>query len=154
MTVLAFALCALAVPKSAGQALTSTNDPSAPLQDLLFDFDQYNAPTNSEALRINAEWLKAHPDVHFYVQGYTDPRGEIVYNLALAQRRADTVRALLLDAGIPADRILFTTGWGKLYQTCPDSTDECWYRNRRVVLDPEGGGQLALDQSSNSKPGN
>jgi len=153
ITALLLTLFVLAAPNALGQALTSSVDPSAQLKDVLFDFDQYKNPTDLEALRSDAEWLKAHPDVQFYIQGFTDPRGDIVYNLALAQRRADTVRAMLLDAGISADRILFTTGWGKLYQTCDDSTDDCWYRNRRVVFDV-GGAQLADIQNSTAKPGN
>lgn len=153
ITALTLTLFSLAAPGAFGQALTSSADPSAQLKAVLFDFDQYKNPTDLEALRSDAEWLKAHPDVHFYIQGYTDPRGDIVYNLALAQRRADTVRAMLLDAGVAPDRILFSTGWGKLYQTCEDSTEDCWYRNRRVVFDVEGA-QLAADQNSTAKPGN
>ena len=63
-------------------------------------------------LRSNVQWLKDHPQARFYIEGYTDCRGDVVYNLALAQRRAETVRANLLNRGISADRIILTVSCG------------------------------------------
>jgi outer membrane protein OmpA-like peptidoglycan-associated protein len=111
------------------------------LQDILFDFDQAVIdPAGKQTLRANAEWLKQHPDVNFYIDGYADWRGPLLYNLRLAQDRADAVKQALLEMGIPEDRISIVAGWGKLYPICADQDESCWSRNRRVnfVYAPTG----------------
>ena len=138
MTMLAFAFLLTAPSKSAAQVLNPPTDFSQ-LKELQFDFDQYKTPVNMDALRTDAEWLKAHPQIRFYVNGYTDPRGDVVYNMALAQRRADTIKNLLAAEGVSTDRMVDPAGWGKLYQTCQDATEECWYQNRRVTFGFAGG---------------
>jgi peptidoglycan-associated lipoprotein len=102
------------------------------LNDVLFDLDVYQVVSEPEILQANAQWLKDHPDVQVNLAGYADPRGDIVYNLALSQRRANTVKQKLMEMGVRKDRIAFDPGWGKLYQTCLDPTENCWKRNRRV----------------------
>ena len=55
------------------------------LKDIVFDFDTHESAAEQAILEANAQWLKEHPDVKFNLAGYTDPRGDIVYNLALSQ---------------------------------------------------------------------
>ena len=102
------------------------------MKEVLFDFDTHETATDEAALRNNVQWLKDHPQARFYIEGYTDYRGDVVYNLALAQRRAETVRANLLDRGISADQIILTVGWGELYPPCVEQTESCWEKSRRV----------------------
>lgn len=102
------------------------------MKEVLFDFDTHETPTDEAVLSSNVQWLKNHPRSRFYIEGYTDHRGDIVYNLALAQRRAETVRAEFLNRGIPADQIILTVGWGELYPPCGEQTESCWERSRRV----------------------
>jgi len=102
------------------------------MKEVLFDFDTHETATDEAALRSNVQWLKDHPQARFYIEGYTDYRGDVVYNLALAQRRAETVRANLLDRGISADQIILTVGWGELYPPCVEQTESCWEKSRRV----------------------
>src|SRR5437763_1648129 len=90
------------------------------LQAPRFEFNRYDAIRNQDALRADAEWLKSHPDVRVRIEGYADDRGEIVYNLALAQKRADFTRDSLLRMGVPESSILSATGWGKLYPVCKE----------------------------------
>jgi len=135
VAVLTFAFFALAGPEACGQNSGSTQGEfSRQLSDVLFDFDTHESPADLAVLRADAQWLKDHPQVRFYIEGYSDPHGEIVYNLVLAQRRANSVKQVLLDMGISPDRIPFSTGWGELYQTCQDQTQDCWHRNRRVTF--------------------
>jgi outer membrane protein OmpA-like peptidoglycan-associated protein len=102
------------------------------MKEVLFDFDTHETTTDEAVLRSNVQWLKDHPQARFYIEGYTDHRGNIAYNLSLAQRRAEAVRAELLNRGVPADRILLTVGWGELYPPCDEQTESCWERSRRV----------------------
>jgi hypothetical protein len=59
-------------------------------------------------------------------------RGDMAYNLALSQRRAETVKQELIRLRIARNRIVFATGWGELHPNCLELTEECWKQNRRV----------------------
>ena len=107
------------------------------LQDVHFAFDRYDLDSRArQILQQNANWLKANPGVTVSIAGNADERGDITYNLALTQKRAETVRDALLADGLPADRIDFATGWGKLYPLCNQSDESCWAENRRAHLTP------------------
>jgi outer membrane protein OmpA-like peptidoglycan-associated protein len=103
------------------------------MQDILFPWNDHDDPSNPDALESNARWLKDHPDVFFYIDGYASSRGDdMIYNLRLAQRRAEWVRQALVSRGISESRIKIAAGWGQLYPTCPELNDECWSKNRIV----------------------
>jgi outer membrane protein OmpA-like peptidoglycan-associated protein len=89
-------------------------------------------PLTRQSLEANIQWLKDHPNVRLTLAGFTDIRGDIVYNLALSQRRAQTVKQELIRRGIAENRIVYATGWGELYPNCLDATEECWKLQRRV----------------------
>ena len=107
------------------------------LQDVHFDFDRSDlSAEDRQALATDANWLKANPNVYVTIRGEADERGSVVYNLALSQTRAQVTRDALVASGVPADRIVFATGWGKLYPVCMQSDETCWSRNRRAHFTP------------------
>ena len=126
-------------PLAEGQAASA----SAPafgqnVKEVYFPFNIYNKIIDPAVLDANASWLKQSPDTKMWIQGYADPRGDIVYNLVLSYRRAQWVKAQLVKRGVDESRIGYATGWGKLYQTCQQSDDSCFQQNRRVdVVSPE-----------------
>ena len=77
--------------------------------DALFAFDRGDLadiqPGGRADIRTIAAKLNASRFGHIEVRGYTDRLGSSAYNLQLSQRRADAVKALLVQQGIPADRI-------------------------------------------------
>lgn len=109
------------------------------MQLILFPWDDHDNPANPAALDSNIQWLKDHPEVHFYVNGYSSSPGTLLYNLGLAQRRADWVKQVLVSRGIAEDRIKQAAGWGELYPVCQQSNDECWNKNQivRLVYSPD-----------------
>jgi len=113
-----------------------SKDFQANVQDVYFTLDRSELSADSLAsLAKTADWLKANPGVVITVSGATDDRGDVVYNLALSQRRADAVRDALLQSGVSSGQILFATGWGELYPVCSQSDEACWTQNRRAHLD-------------------
>lgn len=104
------------------------------VQVTLFPYNDHDDPSNPAVLDSNAQWLKDHPNVRFYVDGYASSRGDLVYNLALAQRRAEWVKRALISRGVAENQIKMATGWGELYPVCPEVNDECWTKNRLVRL--------------------
>ncbi len=106
------------------------------VKDVTFDYDDHiiDTPGEQSAVNVDAEWLKAHPDARFYIDGYADERGDIPHNMTLSQKRAEAVKAALIASGVPEDQILITVGFGKLYPICAEQDDACWQANRRVHL--------------------
>jgi|SRR5215471_5187539 len=99
---------------------------------LLFPYDDHDDLSNPDVLESNVRWLKDHPNVRFYVDGYASSRGQWLYNLNLSQRRANWVKQELVSRGIADSRIRVAAGWGELYPVCPETNDECWSKNRLV----------------------
>lgn len=61
--------------------------------------------------------------------GHADPRGDSEYNMVLGQRRADSVKSVIVSVGMTADKAN-TTSRGAMDAT---GTDEAgWTRDRRV----------------------
>jgi outer membrane protein OmpA-like peptidoglycan-associated protein len=102
------------------------------MHEVMFPWNDHEGPSNPSVLDENVQWLKNHPSDRFSVYGYASSRGELIYNLALSQRRADWVKQTLISKGIPENRIVLAVGWGQLYPVCPELNDECWSRNRLV----------------------
>jgi outer membrane protein OmpA-like peptidoglycan-associated protein len=102
------------------------------VQEILFPWNDHEEPSNPSALDDNVRWLKDHANDRFYIHGYASSRGDLIYNLALSQRRADWVKQALISKGIPENRIVLAVGWGQLYPVCPEENDECWTKNRLV----------------------
>lgn len=82
-------------------------------------------------LKDNAKVLKDNPSLKVQIEGNTDERGGIQYNLALGERRANAARAYLLDQGISEDRMT-TISYGKEKPVDPASNETAWAKNRRA----------------------
>jgi peptidoglycan-associated lipoprotein len=105
------------------------------MKEVPFGWNEHEVTTDPGALQADVQWLKDHPRVRFYIEGYASTRGEdIIYNLVLSAKRAEGVRQALVGMGIPENRIVLTTGWGQLYPVCPEKNDACWSKNRRVIF--------------------
>jgi outer membrane protein OmpA-like peptidoglycan-associated protein len=85
---------------------------SLAFEEVHFDFDKSNLrPDAVKILDDMVAKLKANPSVKVEIEGHTCNIGTPEYNLALSQRRAQTVLNYLVSHGISADR-LHTTGYG------------------------------------------
>jgi outer membrane protein OmpA-like peptidoglycan-associated protein len=104
------------------------------IHEIMFPWNDHDEPSNPNVLEDNVRWLKDHANDRFYIQGYASSRGELIYNLALSQRRANWVKQTLISKGIPENRIVLAVGWGQLYPVCPETNDDCWTKNRLVRL--------------------
>ncbi len=140
---------ALLDEKGYGEAITEEElaalgiDPAAPargmefaesrrLQTVYFPFDSSDIqPETRRALDANVEALMENPRVSIMVEGHCDERGTVEYNLALGQRRADSVRRYLVASGISPERV-FTISYGKERPADPRSNEEAWAKNRRA----------------------
>ena len=66
------------------------------------------------------------------VEGHCDERGTREYNLALGERRANSVKEFLVSLGVDAGRVSVIS-YGKERPAASGSTSESWAENRRAV---------------------
>ncbi len=125
-------------PKAAEPEPAPAAEPLVPrkltLEGVNFDNDSATLRPDSVAtLDAAAATLKEWGEVKIEVAGHTDSVDTDAYNLRLSQRRADAVRAYLIEKGIAAER-LFAKGYGEAQPVADNSTPEGRFKNRRVEL--------------------
>jgi peptidoglycan-associated lipoprotein len=102
------------------------------LKDVHFGYDKTDLDGAAiQVLSQNLGWLKQNSRAKVEIEGHTDSRGTIEYNLALGARRAKAVKDYLVTQGVAAER-LSTISYGKELPLCHEENDTCWARNRRA----------------------
>lgn len=85
-----------------------------------------------QTLERQVAFLKRYPDIRLQIQGHADERGTREYNLALGDRRANSVKEYMLANGISAAR-LATVSYGKERPEAVATNEASWAKNRRAV---------------------
>ena len=85
-----------------------------------------------DTLRKQAGWLRENSDVNVVLEGHADERGTREYNLALGERRANSVKDYLMTYGISGGR-LSVISYGKERPVNSGSSPLAWSQNRRSV---------------------
>ncbi len=102
------------------------------LGDIYFDFDRSNLTSDArDRLAQNAEFMNAHPEFTFTIEGHCDERGTNEYNLALGDRRSNAALSYLVSLGVDTSR-LTTISYGEEQPQCTSSGEGCWSQNRRA----------------------
>lgn len=100
---------------------------------IFFGTDRYDLSTEARTvLDAQAGWLNQYPNLNVTVEGHADERGTREYNLALGDRRANSVKSYLVALGVTPSRIT-TISYGKERPAVPGSSDDAWSQNRRSV---------------------
>jgi peptidoglycan-associated lipoprotein len=109
------------------------NDPNSILakRSAYFPFDVSAVQAaDKPMLEAHGKYLGEHPDRKVRVEGNCDERGSKEYNLGLGQRRADSVKKMLMLSGAKASQIE-TISYGEEKPVCTDHNESCWKQNRR-----------------------
>jgi peptidoglycan-associated lipoprotein len=110
----------------------ATEQPTAQLQDIYFEFNTYTVrPEDVPVLKGVAAWLAGKPTAKITIEGHCDERGTTDYNLALGQKRAEAAKDYLVRMGVNSTR-LKTVSYGKEAPFDPGHGEEAWKKNRRV----------------------
>ncbi len=115
------------------------------LGDVLFSSGKAQLqPGGMRNVQKLADFLKQYPQHKILIEGYTDSKGSSSLNQDLSERRADAVRAALVNKGISADRIA-TRGYGEEFPIASNDTAASRQLNRRVeiILSDDNGTILA-----------
>ncbi len=125
----------LAAEEEARRAAEALHQEMTSLATIYFDYDRSDVREDQRSvLDENARKLREYQtEDRVVVEGHTDERGTIEYNLALGERRAEAVKAYLVDAGVAEDRIE-TVSYGEERQSVTGSDENALAQNRRVEL--------------------
>ena len=100
-------------------------------RSVYYEFDQYDVKPEYRALvETHARWLRANPKGRLTIEGNTDERGSREYNVALGQRRAESVTTLMLLMGVKPEQIE-AVSFGKEKPRAGGHGEAAWAENRR-----------------------
>ena len=117
----------------AKDAKSMLQDPSSPIakRSVYYDFDRYDIREEFNPLvEAHANFLTENKALKIRVEGNCDERGSTEYNLALGQRRADSVKRALTVLGVPANRIE-AVSYGEEKPKATGQDEDSYAENRR-----------------------
>ena len=120
-------------PKTAREMLEQS-DGALASRTIYFEYD--SAKLSDESLAILEEhgnFVAANGDVAVRLEGHADERGSREYNVALGDRRAQSVRRVLLFQGASVDQV-DTVSYGEEKPAVEGQDESAWSLNRRVEL--------------------
>lgn len=119
-----------------GFGMDPLRDPSNILsqRSIYFDFDNYTIKNEYRDLVLaHARYLRDNSNSKVLIQGNTDERGSREYNLALGQRRADSVKNAMLLSGA-RDHQIESVSLGEEKPRAAGRDESSWTENRRADI--------------------
>jgi peptidoglycan-associated lipoprotein len=120
-----------------GSAVPAYLDPNSPIykqRSVYFDFDVFTIkPQYNSVLEQHAAYLKAHPELQVRLEGNADERGGREYNLALGQKRSESVKRALTTLGAGAGQ-QEAVSFGEEKPKATGHDEAAWAENRRVDI--------------------
>jgi peptidoglycan-associated lipoprotein len=115
-------------------AYLDPNNPISQQRSVYFAFDDaaFRAQDKS-VIELQGRYLAQHPELHVTVAGNTDERGGSEYNLALGQRRAQSVKTALGVLGVK-DSQVEAISYGKEKPKATGHDEAAWEQNRRADI--------------------
>jgi peptidoglycan-associated lipoprotein len=102
------------------------------LPNIEFNFNDYELTFDSrQGLDQAGGCMREAPQVRIIIEGHGDERGTQEFNLALGEKRANTVKTYLKNLGVDTSR-MSTRSKGENEPLCREASEECYSRNRRV----------------------
>src|SRR5437764_1451455 len=125
---------------TSGTGVSGTSGSGNPLRDqnsilskrsVYFDFDSYVVREEFKPLvEAHGKYLQSNRSARMTIQGNADERGSHEYNLALGQRRADSVKRMMVLLGA-SDGQVETVSFGKEKPRNQGHDEVAWAENRR-----------------------
>lgn len=101
---------------------------------IYFSFDSSRVtPEMKKTVETQLAFLKKYPKIKVFLEGHTDERGSNAYNVILGEKRAKSVKSMLLKAGIK-DSQIEVISYGEMKPNDSSTGESAWKKNRRVVF--------------------
>ena len=121
---------------SSDYKVTDLNDSNSILSRrvIYFAYDQSTIePEYFEILDAHSELLASNPNLTVRLEGHADERGSREYNVALSERRAQSVKQFMDLKGVGSEQNQ-TVAYGEELPVDPGHTEAAWSKNRRVEI--------------------
>ena len=106
------------------------------LNTVFFDYDKATLTSDAKSkLSSNATWIKNNPSYTVQIEGHTDSRGSVEYNLSLGERRAKSVKSYLEGLGVEGKRMTIIS-YGEEKPLVPGDSESAYSKNRRANFVP------------------
>jgi peptidoglycan-associated lipoprotein len=103
-------------------------------RSVYFDFDSNAVKDEYRGLvQAHSRYLGDHRDTRIRIEGNCDERGSREYNLALGQRRAESVKKIMTVLGV-ADGRVETVSYGEEKPAATGHDENAWAQNRRADI--------------------
>ena len=113
------------------ETLVEPSTPRPATQVVYFGFDRSEVDAEDRVmLEQHAQYLLENPQTLIVISGHADNRGPEAYNQHLSELRAKRVAGVLIDLGVPEERITIQA----LGAEDPASDLQRWHENRRVEI--------------------
>ena len=119
-----------------GDAWAQLKEPGSPLakRSVFYEYNRYEIRAEYvPVIEAHSKFLMDHTDLKIAVQGNCDDRGSREYNLALGQRRADSVKRAMVLLGV-GDKQIETVSFGAEKPVAFGQDEESWAKNRRADI--------------------
>jgi len=119
-----------------GDAWAQLKEPGSALakRSVYYEYNKYDIKEEYvPVIEAHSKFLMDHGDLKIAVQGNCDDRGSREYNLALGQRRADSVRRAMVLLGV-GDKQIETVSFGAEKPVAFGQDEESWAKNRRADI--------------------
>jgi peptidoglycan-associated lipoprotein len=119
---------------------TPPKDVAGPLSKRVIYFDYDSSTIKDEyrdVIQAHSDFIKASKEAKSILQGHTDERGSRDYNLALGQRRAESVQQALVVLGVDPMK-LEAVSLGEEKPVKEGHDEDAWSKNRRVEIYYQG----------------
>lgn len=101
-------------------------------QRIHFDYDESAIRDDArQILSQKVAILRASPQVQLRIEGHTDERGSTEYNMALGNRRAQSVLDYFAQQGLAGTRFMITS-LGEELPIASGENETAWSQNRRA----------------------
>ena len=117
-----------------GQAVAGGGNTVSADRIVYFAFDSSEIPSEGQAvISANARALTGNKRVITQLEGHTDERGSREYNIALGERRANSVRQAMIAQGVPPQQIRVVS-YGEERPAAAGQSEQSYALNRRVEI--------------------
>ena len=111
-------------------------DPASILskRSVYYELDMFDVKDEYKPMiEAHAKYLNEHAAARTTLQGNCDERGSREYNLALGQKRAESVKKIMSVLGV-SDKQIETTSFGEEKPKAECHDESCWQKNRRTDI--------------------
>ncbi len=121
---------------SSTSGFSQLNDPQSPLSVRVIYFEYDSSEIKSEyrvAIEAHSAYLNQNAGTKITLEGHADERGSREYNLALGERRAQSVKQQMMLLGVSSSQIRLVS-YGEERPAVDGHDASSWEQNRRVEI--------------------